>query len=123
MSTPLKLPYFEGFANAADVFEQFGIGQVSQEGDDEAERATLTDGVDIRIALYECGSYDGSAIIIFRSTGGKLFEVNDAHCSCNGLENWEPEETTYAALRARGLLAHPTMQVLLDLLEEEEKSS
>lgn len=52
-------------------------------------------------AAYDQGNYEGEALVLFRS-GDKLFEVNGGHCSCCGLEGqWEPEETTVAALRHR----------------------
>jgi hypothetical protein len=44
---------------------------------------------------------DGTALVVYQR-GGKLYEVNGGHCSCNGLEGqWEPEETTPEALSAR----------------------
>lgn len=51
-------------------------------------------------AAYDCQGYDGSALIVFERDG-KLFENNDGHCSCNGLDSWEPEETTPEALMIR----------------------
>ena len=58
-------------------------------------------GVRIYFAWYGSGSYDGSAFVLFKK-GGKLYEVNGGHCSCYGLEGqWEPEETTKAAIIAR----------------------
>jgi len=54
----------------------------------------------ILFAYYSYEDYSGYALAIFQRDG-KLFEVSDSHCSCNGLENWEPEETTWASLAMR----------------------
>ena len=54
----------------------------------------------IVFAGYTYESYNGDAIVVFQRDG-KLYENNDGHCSCNGLEHWEPEETTIEALRLR----------------------
>jgi hypothetical protein len=57
--------------------------------------------VEILLAWYGYGSYDGSAFVLFRD-GDKLYEVNGSHCSCYGLEDqWEPEETSVAELKHR----------------------
>ena len=59
------------------------------------------DGVEVLFAAYESGGYEGDAFALFRKDG-KLFEVRGSHCSCYGLEGqWEPEETTVAALKTR----------------------
>lgn len=51
-------------------------------------------------AGYSYEDYSGAALLVWRD-GDKWFENNDGHCSCNGLENWEPEETSAAALLMR----------------------
>lgn len=51
-------------------------------------------------AGYETQDYEGSALIVFL-LAGELWENNDSHCSCNGLENWGPERTTRDALLMR----------------------
>lgn len=80
---------FEGFVSIDDVFSEFNAPEEDQEG------------VEIIYAVYERGDYEGSAFVLFRK-GGKLFEVNGSHCSCNGLEEcWGPEETSIEALRKR----------------------
>lgn len=56
--------------------------------------------LDIIVAAYNHESYEGDAFVLFRKDG-KLYEVNDSHCSCNGLDGWEPEETTKEALLTR----------------------
>jgi len=53
---------------------------------------------EILFAHYGLGSYCGSAFVVLERDR-KPFEVNGSHCSCCGLEGqWEPEETTWAAL-------------------------
>ena len=56
--------------------------------------------LDILCAAYDHESYSGDAFVLFRKDG-KLYEVNDSHCSCYGLQSWEPEETTKQALLNR----------------------
>lgn len=51
-------------------------------------------------ARIDEGGYEGSAFVLYRRNG-KLWEVNDSHCSCNGWENWSPEETTVEAIEMR----------------------
>jgi len=58
-------------------------------------------GVEILLASYGSGGYEGDAFVLFRRDG-RLYEVNASHCSCYGLENqWDPELTTIEALRHR----------------------
>lgn len=57
-------------------------------------------GAKVLLAWYGSGGYDGQAFVLFERTG-KLYEVNDGHCSCNGLEFWQPEETSIEALEKR----------------------
>ena len=78
--------YFGDFGSAQDVLNQWN-------------GANLTDAVVIA-AVYHQESYEGDAMIVYRKEG-KLYEVHDSHCSCNGLDNWNPEETTYEALSDR----------------------
>jgi hypothetical protein len=54
----------------------------------------------ILFAYYSYEDYSGWAICIFERDG-VLYEVHDAHCSCYGLENWKPEETSWEALSIR----------------------
>ena len=70
-------------------------------GADVAEHARLFEGVEVLLASYSYEDYSGLAFVLFRKDG-ELFEVNGSHCSCYGLEDqWEPEQTTVAALRYR----------------------
>lgn len=56
---------------------------------------------ELLFASYGGASYEGDAFVIYERDG-KLYEVHGGHCSCYGLEGqWEPEETTWAALAAR----------------------
>lgn len=56
--------------------------------------------IEIICAAYLTEPYSGDAFVLFRKDG-KLYEVNDSHCSCNGLQNWNPEETIKEALLKR----------------------
>jgi len=86
-------PVFLGdFANQEDVESNFGY--------------TLIGGEKILLAHYDNGGYDGYAFVLYEHNG-KLFEVSDSHCSCNGLEGlWEPEAVTAQALRKRMMVGN-----------------
>lgn len=79
--------YFGEFASLEDVENQW------------AGKGVLV-GATVIAAIYTHESYEGSANIVFRQNG-KLYEVHCSHCSCNGLDSWAPEETTYEALMDR----------------------
>lgn len=65
--------------------------------------ANALDGANVLLAWYGYGDYCGSSYVLFEKDG-KLYENFGSHCSCNGLEEqWEPEETTWAALSMRDL--------------------
>ncbi len=53
---------------------------------------------EIVYASYNIDGYEGSALIVWTHEG-KLFSNYDSHCSCMGLENWSPEETSVEALK------------------------
>jgi hypothetical protein len=55
---------------------------------------------DIIYAGYTYEDYNGAALVVFKKDG-KIYENNDGHCSCYGLEDWRPEETSIEALRMR----------------------
>ena len=57
-------------------------------------------------AGYTYENYSGYAIIVYRRDG-KWHENNDGHCSCYGLEDWRPEETTPEALLIRPVGSWP----------------
>ena len=67
-------------------------------------------GAELLYAEYDQGSYEGSAFALFRKDG-KLYEAHCSHCSCYGLDNFDPEETTVAALKLR-----PTTGKLHDVI-------
>lgn len=48
-------------------------------------------------AGYTYEGYSGSALIVF-IRDGQWFENNDGHCSCNGLEDWNPESALPEAI-------------------------
>ncbi len=57
--------------------------------------------VEILVAVYEPGDYEGYAWVLFMKDG-KLYEVHASHCSCNHLEDqWDPEETSWEAIDKR----------------------
>ena len=56
--------------------------------------------VTVIAAIYTDEDYCGDAMVVFRKEG-KLYEAHCSHCSCNGLEAWQPEETVYEALLDR----------------------
>lgn len=55
---------------------------------------------EVLFACYDGGGYDGYARILFQRNG-TLYEQVESHCSCNGLENWEPEPVTWEQLAMR----------------------
>jgi hypothetical protein len=55
---------------------------------------------EIIYAGYTYEDYSGDALVVF-ARDGKLWENNVGHCSCNGLDEWSPEETTAEALKMR----------------------
>lgn len=55
---------------------------------------------DVLFADVSGSGYEESAFALFVKDG-KLYEVNDSHCSCNGFENYDPEETSKEALLMR----------------------
>lgn len=80
------------FTSYNDVMDNFEVN--------EQQRENIT----ILLAWYSYDNYSGDAFVLFIKPGGKMYEVNASHCSCYGLENqWNPEETTTAALRHRAV--------------------
>ncbi len=74
-----------GFESEQDMYDQWGPSKKGLQG------------AEILYACYDLYSYEGSAYVFF-TRGGKLFEANCSHCSCNGLDYWDPEETDVAAV-------------------------
>lgn len=61
----------------------------------------LPEDVGIRVAVYQQGSWDGAAFVLFKR-GDRFYEVNASHCSCYGLEDqWVPEEVAVAEIVKR----------------------
>lgn len=61
----------------------------------------LLEGVEMLLAYYGLGDYEGGALVLFERDG-KLYEVYGSHCSCYGLEDqWDPYETSIAELQHR----------------------
>lgn len=72
----------------------------------EAEENDPPTDDEILFASYGGAAYEGDALVIYER-GGRVYEVHGSHCSCYGLEGqWEPEETTWAALATRSLYEH-----------------
>ena len=83
--------YIQEFKSEQDVIEQYSAS------------SDALAGATVHLAWYGYGDYCGSSLVVFEKDG-KLYEVNGSHCSCNGLEGqWEPEETSWEALRIRDL--------------------
>jgi len=81
------MKYFDIFTSIEDVHQEWnGSHNVKDE--------------EVLFAVYTYEEYSGSAFLIYERDG-VLYEVHDAHCSCNGLENWNPEKTSWAALKMR----------------------
>lgn len=75
-------------------------GMLRSFGEDPTAHGLPTEE-EVLLAYYTYEDYSGSAFVLYQKDG-KLFEVHGSHCSCYGLEGqWEPEETTYAALSMR----------------------
>jgi hypothetical protein len=99
---------FEGLYLTREEFEAtdspWPNKEAWQESKDQMAAALASDkwkDLDILLASYGQGSYEGEAFVLFRKEG-KLFEVHGSHCSCYGLEGqWEPEETTIESLEHR----------------------
>ena len=95
--------YFEGFGCLEDVVSNFNLSSEQLEG------------VEILYAMYDSADYEGWAEVIFRKDG-KLYEVHGSHCSCYGLEDqWEPTETTAAAVLMRLNVSNEAKEILQNL--------
>lgn len=83
--------YFGDWDSYADMARGFGM-----EDSKSFPRAGR-----IIFAFYENSGYEGGAVVIYRGTDGKLYEVRSSHCSCNGLEWDAGGEVTPEALVMR----------------------
>lgn len=72
---------------------------------------------DVIYANYDTPDYEGYAYILYKKDGD-FYEAFDNHCSCYGLENWNPEKTTIEAVKARTSDYHYSVDNLKKALEE-----
>lgn len=79
------MKYFDLFDSIESLNSQWGADLKDEE---------------VLIAVYSNEDYSGSAFVVFKRDG-VLYEAHDGHCSCHGLDVWEPEETSWAALAMR----------------------
>jgi hypothetical protein len=88
--------YIGAFTCKEDVLQEF-----SNSYDHVDEDLKEYNDINILLASYDCGNWEGDAFVLFERNG-QLYEVNGSHCSCYGLEGqWNPEETSVEALRHR----------------------
>lgn len=81
--------YLDGFESKEDIIREFKL------------EPNILDDCEIIVACYDLSeAYSGDAFVLYK-TNGVYYEVNDSHCSCNGLEYWEPEAVTEAQLKIR----------------------
>jgi hypothetical protein len=101
--------YIDLFKSNEDIIEQY------------AAPADALDNATVYLAWYQYEQYSGSSLVVYEK-GGKLYEVNGGHCSCNGLEGqWEPEETSWEALGMRNLHCPEAQKALAVLVHEHTK--
>ena len=84
----MKGTYYDGWNDYDSVKGEYG------------NSASFPQEEDVIYAGYSCEYYEGSAIVVFVKDG-KIYENNDGHCSCNGLDIWSPEETDAPTLLMR----------------------
>jgi len=95
--------YFDSFGDREDVASQFQVGTGNRWSSDFVVAEDFPTDAEILFAAYGQEGYDGAALVVYERDG-KLYEVNGSHCSCYGLEDqWQPEETSKAALAIRYL--------------------
>ena len=88
---------FDSYDNTLENFMEYG----GYSGTRQGLIGIVPEPNQVLFASYGGAAWEGDAIVIFR-IDGKLYEVRGSHCSCMGLEGqWEPEETTVAALEMR----------------------
>lgn len=99
----------------------------TQQIEKEFELPGALTGAVLRFAAYTgydmWADYEMHTLVIFERDG-KLWEVNAAHCSCYGLEDqWEPEETSWAAIAMRELSSPEVVKDALKRICEERGAS
>jgi hypothetical protein len=82
--------YYGEFTDKEQMFKSFNESSLSQKYKD----------IEVLIAIYSYANWEGQAFVLYRQNN-QLFEVNEYHCSCHGLNNWAPEETNKEALMKR----------------------
>ena len=98
--TPIYLHEWSSFEEMCRDFDGTRWGSYKEDPAPAHEHPRFQ-GVEVLLASYGTGNYEGDAFVLFRRDG-KLYEVNGGHCSCYGLEGqWDPEETTIEALEHR----------------------
>lgn len=85
--------YFGEWRNQREMEDSFGIQPLSRD-------------IEILFASYECGCYEGTALVVFKDKAkNSLYVVEASHCSCYGLEGaWEPDWVLEKQLCAKRLL-------------------
>lgn len=91
------MEYYDIWSSRADVVNDYGNNTPSED--------------ELVYAGYTYEDYSGNAIVVF-VRDGKWYENHDGHCSCYGLENWSPEETTPEAILMRPADGWPTFTIL-----------
>lgn len=79
------------FSSLEDVLNDWTM---TAEQKEELKRANVL------FAAYDHEGWEGDAFLLYE-LNGKLYEVNDSHCSCYGLSDFTPEETSVEALQMR----------------------
>lgn len=89
--------FFDDWSDKDDIVCSFGW----ESAKDRARITSDLEGAEVLFAAYDCGSYEGDAIVVYRRDGN-IFEVHASHCSCYGLEDqWCPEEASIKELKQR----------------------
>lgn len=83
---------WNGFDNAENLYSSW-----------TGSREGLVDATVLFVA-YDYESYSGEAIAIFWKDS-KLYEAHCSHCSCNGLDEFRPEETSFEALMMQRMVS------------------
>lgn len=95
----------DGFDDVRDIAVRFAGTQYYWTGCEYGLPQPLafdSESVEIIVAVYEQGSYDGQAFVVFKGRDNEFYEVNASHCSCYGLEGqWKPEGVVIKELLAR----------------------
>ena len=80
------MKYYDCWTSRDDVVKDYGVNTPAED--------------ELVYAGYTYEGYSGAALVVF-VRDGQWFENNDSHCSCYGLEMWEPEATNPESLLLR----------------------